>query len=141
MRRIDVRLLIGVIVERLSEIEECILINAREMSSLWSVLADWTGSEDEEAWVGSESAFASVMESWVERGYLGIYEGEDWPAHEAGRLVPVGEVHEMLTKHESWAYSESPTRVISLLPGINFGDALLRVGGIRNPPESDLRGV
>ncbi|MFF7365472.1 hypothetical protein [Streptomyces sp. NPDC008125] len=129
LRRIDVGLLIGVIVERLGEIEECILINAREMSSLWSVLADWTGSEDEEVWVEFESIFASVMESWVKKGYLEIYEGEDWPAHEAGRLVPVSEVHEMLTSHESWTYSESPTRVISLLPGVNFGDLLLRLGG------------
>ncbi|MFJ9710164.1 hypothetical protein [Streptomyces sp. NPDC101234] len=115
--------------ERLSEIEECILINAREMSSLWSVLADWIESEDEEVWVEFEPVFASVMESWVEKGYLEIYEGEEWPAHEAGRLVPVSEVHDMLANHEAWTYSESPTRVISLLPGKNFGDLLRRLGG------------
>lgn len=115
--------------ERLSEIEECILINAREMSSLWSVLADWTGSEDEEAWVEFESVFASVMESWVEKEYLEIYEGGEWPAHEAGRLVPVSQVHDMLANHESWTYSESPTHVISLLPGANIGDVLLRLEG------------
>jgi len=114
--------------ERLSEIEECILINAREMSSLWSVLADWTDSEDEEVWIDFESVFASVMESWVERGYLEIYEGEKWPAHEAGLLVPVSEVHGLLANHESWTYSESPNRVISLLPGKNFGEVLMRLG-------------
>ncbi|MGW1507137.1 hypothetical protein ACWCQW_53725 [Streptomyces mirabilis] len=119
--------------ERLSEIEECILINAREMSSLWSVLADWTGSEDEETWVEFEPVFASVMESWVEREYLEIYEGEEWPAHEAGRLVPVSEVHDMLANHESWMYSDSPTRVISLLPGVNVGDVLLRLRGNSEP--------
>jgi hypothetical protein len=128
LRHTSFGLLIGVIVERLSEIEECILINAREMSSLWSVLADWTGSEDEEEWVQFEPAFASVMESWVKKEYLEIYEGDEWPAHEAGRLVPASEIHEMLANHESWTYSDSPTRVISLLPGAKFGDLLRRLG-------------
>ncbi|MCX5139938.1 MULTISPECIES: hypothetical protein [unclassified Streptomyces] len=115
--------------ERLSEIEECILINAREMSSLWSVLADWTESEDEDVWVGFEHTFASIMEDWIKKGYLEIYEGEEWPAHEAGYLVPMNKVHDILANHESWMYVESPTHVISLLPGVNFSDLLLRLKG------------
>ncbi|MFD8295722.1 hypothetical protein ACFV13_05780 [Streptomyces bauhiniae] len=113
--------------QRLTEIEECIVINTREMSALWSVLADWTSSEDEELWVQFEPLFASVVTSWVEKEYLEIYEGPEWPAYEKGRLIPVIECPALLADHEAWVYSEHPVRVISLFPGVKFGDVLDRL--------------
>ncbi|WKK21994.1 hypothetical protein QZH56_24705 [Streptomyces olivoreticuli] len=98
----------------LSEEEECVLVNAREMSPLWSVLADWTGSEDEELWLASAPVFAEIIRRWDEAGYVQVYEGDEWPAHEGGKRVTGGALEVLLRRQSTWAYREGPP-VIGLL--------------------------
>ena len=103
----------------LNEIEECIFVNAGEMSPLWSILADWTKSEDEEKWVEYEPDFAKALKRLVQLEYVEVYIGPEWPAHVSGRLVPAGDVGKILDAHESWKYSENPDVVIGLSLGRN----------------------
>ncbi|MCD9141800.1 hypothetical protein [Streptomyces albireticuli] len=94
--------------------EECVLVNAREMAPLWSVLADWTGSEDEAEWAVAAPAFAEIIRRWDKAGYVHVYCGGEWPAHEGGERV-TGEALEALLRNPStWEYREHPP-VVGLL--------------------------
>ncbi|RLV08678.1 hypothetical protein CTZ27_07845 [Streptomyces griseocarneus] len=98
----------------LSEEEECVLVNAREMSPLWSVLADWTGSEEEADWVTVAPVFAEIIGRWEKAGYVEVYRGDEWPAHEGGERVTGEALEEMLRCPSTWEYREIPP-VIGLL--------------------------
>lgn len=74
-------------VDWLSEEEECVLINSREMPQLWAVLADWTASEDDETWGEFIPRFAEIIQRWEKEGYIEVYRGPEWPAHQGPVLV------------------------------------------------------
>ncbi|MBB5117431.1 hypothetical protein [Streptomyces eurocidicus] len=96
--------------------EECVLLNAREMSPLWSVLADWTDSEDEAEWVAVAPVFAEIIERWDKAGYVCVYRGDEWPAHEGGERVTGEALEALLRLPSTWEYREGPP-VIGLFPG------------------------
>jgi len=106
----------------LSEEEECVLVNAREMSPLWALLADWTESEDQGEWMHFEPVFAEIVERWSALDYVDVYIGPAWPAHESGYRARKEDVPGILSDHGSWQYPERPGRVISLLPGERSGE-------------------
>ncbi len=100
---------------RLSKEEECVLINAREMSLLWSILADWTNSEDEQIWGEVAPMFAEIVRRWEAAGYIQVYQGEEWPAHEGGTQVTGEKLQDLLRDPSTWQYHEGPP-VSTLLP-------------------------
>ncbi|WP_327148392.1 hypothetical protein [Nocardia sp. NBC_01329] len=99
----------------LTDEEECVRINAREMSHLWSVLADWTESEDEEIWKQHVPVFSEIIARWDAQGYVEVYSGPEWPAHERGHRVAGAELTALLADPDTWTYHEDPDRVTTLL--------------------------
>ncbi|ARZ70189.1 hypothetical protein SMD11_4592 [Streptomyces albireticuli] len=94
--------------------EECVLVNAREMSPLWSVLADWTGSEDEGEWTALVPVFAQIVERLDKAGSVHVYRGDAWPAHEGGERVTGEALEALLRLSSAWEYREGPP-VVGLL--------------------------
>ncbi len=98
----------------LSEMEECVLINTSEMSQVWSVAADWTESENEDEWLLVAPKLAEIISSWSRAGYIEVYRGNEWPAHEAGHPVSGADLQTLLSNPATWAYEENLRVVISL---------------------------
>lgn len=101
--------------------EECVLVNAREMSPLWSVLADWTDSEDEAEWVPVVPVFAEIIARWEKAGRIEVHRGAHWPAHEDGERVTGEALDALLRETSTWEYRERP--VIGLLVAEGSGDS------------------
>ncbi|MEU6789087.1 hypothetical protein ABZ912_58745 [Nonomuraea angiospora] len=102
--------------EWLSEAEECLLLNAREMSTLWALLADWTKSEDESKRDEARPIFLEMIKEWEHERIVEVYIGPQWPAHFEGVRVE-GEDLLLLNDPQYWHYDEGAEAVISLLPG------------------------
>ncbi|MCF3106005.1 hypothetical protein IPZ58_31190 [Streptomyces roseoverticillatus] len=94
--------------------EECVLVNARETSPLWSVLADWTRGGDEAEWLAVAPVFAEIIGRWEGAGYVEVYRGEEWPAHQGGERLTGDVLEETLRRPSTWEYREGPP-VIGLL--------------------------
>ncbi|MFI7227492.1 hypothetical protein ACIBO5_30135 [Nonomuraea angiospora] len=103
--------------EWLSEAEECLLLNAREMSPLCALLADWTKSEDESKWDEVRPMFLEMIKNWEHRRIVEVYVGPQWPAHFEGVRVKGEDLLLLLHNPRSWHYDEGAEVVISLLPG------------------------
>ncbi|GGX70848.1 hypothetical protein [Streptomyces hiroshimensis] len=101
-------------VDQLSEEEECVLVNAREMSPLWSVVADWTRGGDDAECSAVVPVFTEIIGRWERAGYVEVYRSDEWPAHEAGERLTGDVLEEALRRPSTWAYREGPP-VIGLL--------------------------
>ncbi|MFC5723092.1 hypothetical protein ACFP1Z_23265 [Streptomyces gamaensis] len=106
--------------EWISPEEECALLNARELSPLWSLLADWSESEDEEVWRRHIPVFTRIISRWSQEKYIVVHSGPEWPACEAGDVVAGSALERLLADPATWEYQEDPVRVIGLAPGENF---------------------
>ncbi|QLE72004.1 hypothetical protein FGW37_10665 [Streptomyces rectiverticillatus] len=104
------------IMDWLSEEEECVLVNAREMSPLWSVVADWTRGGDEAECAAVVPVFADIVGRWARAGYVEVYLGDEWPAHQGGERLTGEALEEVLRRPSTWEYRETPP-VIGLLAG------------------------
>ncbi|WP_330296181.1 hypothetical protein [Streptomyces sp. NBC_00503] len=89
--------------------EECLLVNASEGASLWALLADWTESEDEEAWRGVVPVFLPLVESWVEQGYLEVFRAAEPPAYTGGTQLRGRALEAALRTPSTWEYHEDRT--------------------------------
>ncbi|MET7336283.1 hypothetical protein [Nonomuraea sp. NPDC005650] len=103
--------------EWLSEAEECLLLNTREMSPLWALLADWTKSEDESKWDEARPILLEMIKDWEHRRIIEVHIGPQWPAHFEGVRVEGEDLLLLLHNPQSWHYNEGTEDVISLLPG------------------------
>ncbi|MFE6904056.1 hypothetical protein ACFVFJ_45885 [Streptomyces sp. NPDC057717] len=97
--------------------EYCLYVNAREASSLWMILADWTQSEDEELWKSSIPRFAAIITCWQRLGFIKVFQAEEWPAHLEGVEISSSDLPRLLRDPRSWEYSENPKRVICIAIG------------------------
>ncbi|MFC5143830.1 hypothetical protein [Streptomyces aureoversilis] len=110
--------------DRLSEEEECVLVNAREMSPLWSVLADWADSEDEAEWAPLAPVFAEIIGRWERAGRLEVHRGDAWPAHEGGQRVTGDALGALLRHPSTWEYRETPPvfGLLAVAPAATAGE-------------------
>ncbi|MFF4161095.1 hypothetical protein [Streptomyces sp. NPDC001678] len=106
--------------ESITHEEEYVRFNAREYSPLWSLLADWSKSEDEEEWRQHIPVFTEIISRWSRKGYIAVHVGPEWPAFDGGELITGPDLERLLEDHTTWEYEENPDRVIGLSPGRNF---------------------
>ncbi|MFE6039853.1 hypothetical protein [Streptomyces sp. NPDC056452] len=99
----------------MTEDEYCLLVNCRELSPLWALLADRTQSDDPEVWATEIPAFTELIERWARLKFVQLYAGLEWPPpHVSGQKVPDDDVPEVLSDPESWQCLDNPTRVITV---------------------------
>ncbi|MBZ4321187.1 hypothetical protein [Streptomyces huiliensis] len=103
----------------ITEEEEYVYVNSREGSPLWSLLADWSDSEDEEEWKRHVPLFAGIVSRWCRKGYIDVFEGPEMPAWWGGRRISGAELDRLLADPAAWEYRESPESVIGLALGEN----------------------
>ncbi|MDN3021655.1 hypothetical protein [Streptomyces sp. S.PB5] len=97
--------------------EYCLHINSREGADLWSVLADWTQSEDEEEWRRHIPRFARLIACWQPLGFIRVFRSDEWPADRTGEEVTGAALTGLLADPVSWEYSEHPVEWICVTPG------------------------
>ncbi|PLW69813.1 hypothetical protein GQS52_26805 [Streptomyces sp. SCUT-3] len=100
-----------------SDEEYCLYVNASEASSLWMILADYTRSEDEKEWTEHIPVFRRLISQWSSRGFLKLFQGEEWPADLKGREIPPPEVDSVLSDPDNWRYEEAPSRLTCITVG------------------------
>ncbi|MFD4688992.1 hypothetical protein [Streptomyces sp. NPDC058463] len=101
-----------------TEDEYCLYVNSRELSPLWSLLADRTQSDRQKVWVTKIPAFAELIERWARLQFVQLFAGAEWPPpHISGQKVPDADVAVVLSDPESWRCFENPTRVITVALG------------------------
>ncbi|MEU6371878.1 hypothetical protein [Streptomyces sp. NPDC046909] len=97
--------------------EYCLFINGGEGSDLWSVLADWTQSEDEEEWKRHIPRFARLISCWQPLGFIKVFRSDSPPAYYTGEEVTGEALTELLADPRSWEYSEHPTQWFCVASG------------------------
>lgn len=98
-----------------TEDEYCLYVNCRELSPLWSLLADRTQSGDPEVWATKIAAFTELIERWARLKFVQLYAGSEWPPpHVSGQKVPDDDVAAVLSDPERWRCLDNPTRVITV---------------------------
>ncbi|MGW4650162.1 hypothetical protein [Kitasatospora sp. NPDC004289] len=105
--------------------EECLLVNAREGTELWAVLADRAETEEDEERDSYVPLFTALITDWTREGYVRLRRGGAWPHWLTdGRDVPVEEVPAVLADPASWAYEEEPVSVVAVVVGARPVDDL-----------------
>ncbi|MCC3650641.1 hypothetical protein LIX60_03870 [Streptomyces sp. S07_1.15] len=97
--------------------EYCLYVNGGEGSDLWSLLADWSDSEDERERVKHIPRFARLIACWSRLGFIKVFRSDEWPADHTGEEVTGQELDELLADPQSWEYTEEPTRWICVASG------------------------
>ncbi|WP_413756885.1 hypothetical protein [Streptomyces sp. MMBL 11-3] len=97
--------------------EYCLYVNGGEGSDLWSLLADWSGSEDEREWPRHIPRFSRLIRCWQPLGFIKVFWSDAWPADHTGEEVCGQELDELLADPSSWTYTEEPTRWICVASG------------------------
>lgn len=91
--------------------EYCLLVNAKEGSPLWSLLADWSDTEDEEEWRRHIPRFSSLIAHWHRAGYVRLFQGEDWATGPDAQEVTAADVPGLLADPDTWAWRDFSERV------------------------------
>ncbi|BAJ26028.1 MULTISPECIES: hypothetical protein [Kitasatospora] len=97
-----------------SDLEECLLVNAVELSPLWALAPDCSRSDDEADWPPYVERLKPLIAAWVRAGRIALWRGPEWPAFEGGHRVSIEDVDAVLSDDEFWTYRESATVVVHL---------------------------
>ncbi|MHC5256631.1 hypothetical protein ACYSUO_01990 [Streptomyces sp. UC4497] len=100
----------------LQDDEYYLLVNGREGSSLWELLADLSGSEDEEEWKRHIPRFSRLIRCWQHLGFIKVFQSDEWPAHLTSEEVTGQALDTLLADPTSWEYQD-PDRWTSVGSG------------------------
>ncbi|MEU1008898.1 hypothetical protein [Streptomyces sp. NPDC005890] len=95
-----------------AEDEYCLLVNAIEGSPLWTLLADWTGGEDEAEWRRHVPRFAPLVAHWHRAGLVRLVRAAGWAYLPDTHQVAAADVPDVLADPDAWAWRASEEEVI-----------------------------
>ncbi|MFZ3554880.1 hypothetical protein [Streptomyces sp. BH055] len=86
--------------------EYCLFINGGEGSDLWSLVADWSETEDEEEWRTHIPRFSRLIRCWQHLGFIKVFQSDEWPANLTSQEVTGQALDDLLSDPTSWEYQD-----------------------------------